>query len=134
MFGVNSINVNVQWLGVLAPLRTNVTLWDNNILAPSPAWRTGGTDNNPNWVRQPGGHYYSVSVLWSGPVRAIPDYVHRSPENMRSAVCRVREDLLQDNHTARMQIISTSRSILRNFLVNWQDFDWDDLLDESVDQ
>ena len=36
MFGVNSINESVQWLGVPAPLRTDGPPWTDNILAPSP--------------------------------------------------------------------------------------------------
>ena len=54
MFGVNYINGSVQWLGVLAPLRTDGPPWTGNILAPSPAWGTVGTPTNPNWVSQPG--------------------------------------------------------------------------------
>ena len=79
IFGVNSINGSVQWLGVPDPLRTNGPPWDDNILAPSPAWGTGVTSTNSNWVSQPGGPYGSVSVPWSGPVCAMPAYIRRSP-------------------------------------------------------
>ena len=94
MFGVNSINGSVQWLGIPAPLRTNGTPWTNNILASIPALGTGDTVTNPNWVIQPGRPYVSVVVPWSGPVRAMPAYVSRSPENTRSAATRVRDNLI----------------------------------------
>ena len=61
-------------------------------------------------------------------------YVRRSPENMRSTPRRVHDDILQDNRTARMKILSTSRRILRNRLVNQQDWSWYDFWDEPVDQ
>ena len=48
MLGVNSIDGSVQWLGVPALLSTNGTPWTFIILAPSPAWVTGGTATNPN--------------------------------------------------------------------------------------
>ena len=48
MFGVNSINGSVQWLGVPAPLRTCGPPCTDNILAPSPSWGTGGNATNPN--------------------------------------------------------------------------------------
>ena len=62
MFGVNSIIRSVQWLGVPAPLRTDGPPWNDNILAPIPAWVTGGTSTNTKWLRQPGQLYGSVSV------------------------------------------------------------------------
>ena len=75
MFGVNSINGSVQWLGFPAPLRTDVPPWTDNILAPSPAWGTGDNSTNPNWGSQPGETYGSVAVPWSGPVCAITAYI-----------------------------------------------------------
>ena len=53
---------------------------------------------------------------------------------MRSAACRVRDDLLRDNLTARIQSLSTSRNPIRDRLVNRRDDNWDDLWDEPVDQ
>ena len=94
MFRVNSINGSVQWLGVPAPLRTDGPPWTDNILVPTPAWVTSGTATNLNWGSQPGGSYGSVSFLWSGPIRAMPSYIRRSPENTRSAARRVRDNLL----------------------------------------
>ena len=72
MFGVNSINGSIQWLGVPAPLRTDGPPWADNILVPIPAWGNGGTSTNSNWVSQPGGPYESAAIPWCGPVRAIP--------------------------------------------------------------
>ena len=95
MFGINSINGSVQWLGVPAPLRTDGLPWTDNIFAPSPAWRTGGTATNPNLGSQPGGPYGSVVVPWSGTVRAMLTYVRRSPENTGRDMRRVRDDLLE---------------------------------------
>ena len=134
MFGVKSINGRFQWLGVPNTLRTDGPPWADDILAPSPAWGIDGTATNPNWGSQPGGPYGSVAVPWSGSVTAMLDYVCRSPENMHSAVRRVRDDLLRENHTVRMQSLSTSRSILRNRLVNRRDCIWDDIWYEPVDQ
>ena len=108
MFGVNLINGSVQWLGVPAPLRTDVNPYTDNILVPSPAWGTGGTATNTNWGSQPGGTYISVAVPWSGTVRVMTAYVHRIPENMCSAALRVYHNLPRDNRTERMQILSTS--------------------------
>ena len=127
MCGVNSINGSVQWLGVPDPLINDRPPWTDNILAPGPDWGTGGTDTNPNWGSQPVGPYVSVSVPCIGPIFSMPAYVVRIPENMRSAVRRICDDLLQENHMARMQSISTFRSILRNRLVNRRYFNWDDL-------
>ena len=134
MFRVNPINGSVQWLSIPAPPRTNGPPWTDNILTPSPTWGTGGTDTNLNWGIQPGGTYGSVAVLWSDPVYAMPYYVHRSPENMRSAARRVCDDILRENRTTRMKILSNSCSIFCNHLVNWRDCDWDNLWDEPVDQ
>ena len=102
MFGVNSINGSVQWLGVPAPLSTNGSPGTDNTFAPSFDWRTGGTDTNPNWGRKPGGAYGSVAVLWSGPACVMPSYIQRSLENTCSAASRVRDNLLHDNLTAHM--------------------------------
>ena len=118
MFGVNSINRSVQWLVVPTPLRTDEPPCTDNILVPITYWVTIGTATNYNWLSQPRGPYGSCSVPWSGPVRAMPADVCRSPENMRSAERRVRDNLLQDNSTTSMQLISTSRSILRDCLFN----------------
>ena len=79
MFGVNPINGSVQWLGVPTPLRTNGPPWTDNILVLRSDWVTGGTATNTNRGIQPGVTYGSVAVPWSGPVRAILDYVRRSP-------------------------------------------------------
>ena len=134
MFEINSINGSVQWLGVPQFLRTNGPPWTDNILVPSPSWGNGGTSTNLNWGSQPGGHYIIVSVLSGVLVLAMLAYFLRSPEKTRSAARRVRDDLLQDNRTACMQSLSTSRRILCNCLVNWRYYNWDDLWDDPVDQ
>ena len=122
--------LSVQW----APLRTDGPHWTDNILVTSPSWGTIGTATNLNWGSQLGGNYGSIAVPWSGPIHSMPDYVRRSPENTRSAARHVCDDLLQENCMARVQSLFTSRRILRDRLVNWQDCDWDDLWDEPVDQ
>ena len=134
MFGLSSMNGSVQRLGVPAPLRTDGPPWTDNILVSSPAWVTGGNVTNPNWGIQPGGPYGIVVVPWSVTVRALTAYALSSLENMRSVAFHVHNDLLRYNRTARMQILSTSRSVLHNCLINRQDCDWDDLWDEPVDQ
>ena len=94
MFGVNSINGSVQWLGVPDFLRTDGTPWTDNLLDPSPSWVDGGTTTNPNWGSQPGGPYGFFSVLWSGPVCVMPSYVRRSLENTRSTDLYVHANIL----------------------------------------
>ena len=128
------MNGSVQWLDVPDPLSNDGPHWIDNILAPIPAWGTFGTAINPNWAILPGGHYGSVCVPCSGTVRSILAYVRRSPGNTRTAVHHVLYDLLRDNRTTRMKILSTSRNIFRDFLVNWRYCDWDDLWDDMVDQ
>ena len=128
------MNGSVKWLDVPHFLSNNVPPWTDNILAPSLRWGNGGTATNPNWGSQPGGPYGSVAVPWSGPVHAMTAYVFRSQENTRSTARRVRDDILRENCTARMQSLSTSRNPIRNCLVNRWDEDWYDLWDEPVDQ
>ena len=118
MFGVNPINGSVQWLGVPAPLKTYGLPWTDNILASSSACVTGGNYTNPNWLSQPDEPYGIFSVLWSGPAHAMLSYVRRIPENTCSTTRRIHDNLLQENCTACMQSLSTSRSILLNCLVN----------------
>ena len=62
MFGVNSINGSVRWLGVPAVLRTYGYPWTDNILAPSPSWVNDGTTTNKNSGSQPFWTYGSVAV------------------------------------------------------------------------
>ena len=134
MFGVNSINGSFQWLGIPDFLSNYGPPWADNLLASGPTWGYSGITTNPNWVRKPGGRYVSVAVPWNRPVRVIPDYVCRIPENMRSAARRVCDDFLRDICTARMQSLSTFRNPIRGRLVSRRDDEWDDLWDETVDQ
>ena len=94
IFGVNSINGSVQWLGVPHFVRTDGTAWTDNILDPSTSWGNCGTNTNPNLGSQSGVTYGSVSVPCSGHICAMPAFVRRSPENTRSAVRRVRDNIL----------------------------------------
>ena len=95
IFGVNSINESVQWLGVPSLLRTDGFPWTDNILCPSLDWGTDGTATNLNWGSQPGGICGNVSVLWSGCICDILAWVCRSPENMYSSAYRVCDYLLR---------------------------------------
>ena len=49
MFGRNSINGSVKWLGVPDFLSTYGHPWTSNILAPHPSWRYQVSITNPNW-------------------------------------------------------------------------------------
>ena len=102
MFGRKLINGSVKLLGVPAPVMTNGPPWTDNILVSSPDWVAGDTGTSPNWGSQPGGPYGSVSIQLSVLIRVMTAYVRRSPENMRSTASHVRDDLLQDNLTARL--------------------------------
>ena len=68
MFGVNSINGSVQWLGVPDFLWTDRPPWAGNLMDPSPSWVNGVTTTNPNWGSQPGGPNGSFAVPSSGTV------------------------------------------------------------------
>ena len=49
MFGRNSMNGCVQWLGIPNFLRTNGTAWNDNPLAPHPSWGDEVSITNLNW-------------------------------------------------------------------------------------
>ena len=72
MFGRNSINESVEWLGITDFLRTDGPPWTADILALRPSWGDQGSSTNPNWGSQYGGSSDSVSVRWNLPVRALP--------------------------------------------------------------
>ena len=107
MFGVNSVNGNVQWLGVPDFLRTDRPPWTANILAPHPIWGDQVSSTNPNLGSQSVGDSNILSVPWNRHVRVYTVYHQRIFENMCSAVRRVYDDILRENCTARMQIPST---------------------------
>ena len=74
-----------------------------------------------------------VFLPWGGPVRVILAYVRKSPEThagLRAASMTISFEII----VRRVQVLSTSRSILCDPLVNRRDCDWDDLWDEPVDQ
>ena len=62
MFGINSINVSVEWMGVPDFLRTYGPAWNANLLSPCPSWVDGGSTTNPNWGSQSGGYSRGFSV------------------------------------------------------------------------
>ena len=134
MFGINSINGSVEWLRVPDFLRTNGPAWTANLLAPHPSWGGGGSTTNPNWGSKYGRVSGSVSVPRNRPVCVLPIFHRRISENMRTAAHRVCDNLLRGNRLERMQSSSTFRKPIRNWWVNRQDDDWDDLWYDPVDQ
>ena len=133
MFGGNSINGSVEWLGVTEFLRTDRPPWTANILATHPSLGERGSSKNTNWSIQYGGHTDSVSVPWNHPVRVYLVYCRRIFENTRSAARLVRGNLLRANHLVSMESPTSCRNPIRNSQVR-QDDDWDDLWDEPFDQ
>ena len=134
MFVINSINGSVQWLGVPDLLRTDGPPWTDNLLDHYASWGDRGCITNPYCGSQPWGEPNSVSITWNRPIRVLPIYHRRIFENMHTAVCHVRDNILQDNCTERMQSTSTCRNPIHSRQVNWQNDNWDDLWDEPVDQ
>ena len=133
MFGINSINGSVQWLGVPDFLRTNGPVWTANLLAPHPSWVDKGSRTNLSWVSQSGGHSDSFFIPWDRPVRVLPVYHRRIFENLCAAARCVCDDLLRDNCLTLMQSLTTCRNPICN---PWgrRDEDWDNIWNESVDQ
>ena len=113
-FGVNSINGSVEWLGFPNFLSTNGPPWTDNIFGPGPIWWYGGTTTNHNRGSQPGGPNGIVSVLWNFSACVCPYYVRKSPENMRTASRRLRDNHLWSRSLARMHSPSTSRNPICN--------------------
>ena len=134
MFGRNCNNGNVKWLGDPDFLSTDVPPWTANILATHPSWGYQGSIANPNWGSGYGGNYDSISVTWSRTARVLPIYHQRVFEKKRSAARRVCDNLLPENRMYCMQSPSTFRNPICGCLVKWQDDDWDDLWDDTVDQ
>ena len=114
MFGRNSMNGCVQWLGIPNFLKTDGTAWNDNPLAPHPSWGDEGPSTNPNWGSQSPHHSDSISVRWNRPVCIIPVHHHMISENTRATACHVCDDILRANHLARMQINATCRNPIRN--------------------
>ena len=134
MFGRNFINGSVECLGIPDFMRTYEHPWTANLLAHYSSWIDRRSSSNPNWGSQSGGESEIVSVPWNRPVCVLPVYHRRNFENMCSSARRVRDDLILDNRTARMQSPSTCCNPIRGRMVNWWDGDWGDLWDEPVDQ
>ena len=133
MFGINSINGSVQWLGVPDFLRTNGPAWTANLLAPHTSWGDRGSSTNKNRGSQSEGHSDSVSIPWNRPTRVYPIYHCRIFEHTRSAARRVRDDLIRANPLVRMKSPNTFRNPIRNPR-GQQDDEWDDIWDEPVYQ
>ena len=95
MFGRNSMNVSVGWLGVPDFLRTNGPAWTANILDPHLSWGDGGSITNTNWGGQSGGYSGSVSVPWNFPVRVLPVYHRMIYGSMRASARPVCDNLLR---------------------------------------
>ena len=130
MFGINSINGSVQWLGVPDFLRTDGPAWTANLLDTHPSWGDQGSSTNPNWGSQYGGHSDSVLIPWDCPVCVLPVYRHIILENSHTATRRVHNNLLQGNSLLRMQSPSTCCNPIRNWRVNRWYYDWDGLIDQ----
>ena len=60
MFGRNSINGSVEWLGIPDFLRNDGPPWILNLLAPYASWGDIGPSTNPKWGSGSGGHYDRV--------------------------------------------------------------------------
>ena len=55
MFGINSINGSIEWLGVPNFSKTNGPPWTANILDPQPGWGDQSSSTDPNWDNCSGG-------------------------------------------------------------------------------
>ena len=99
MFGRNSINESVEWLGVPDFLNNYGRPWTVNVLAPYASWGDIGSSTNQNWGSQYVGGSERVFVLYNFPVHVLPVHHWGIFENKLSAVRRVRDDLLQNNRT-----------------------------------
>ena len=65
MFGSNSINGSVEWLGVPDFLKNYGLPWTLNILAPYTNWGDIGSITSLNLGSGSGGHSEGVSVPWN---------------------------------------------------------------------
>ena len=74
MFGRNSINGSVKWLGVPNILRNDGPPWNLNILAPYANWGGRGFSTSPNLGSFYGGYFDGVSINWNHPDRVLPIY------------------------------------------------------------
>ena len=63
MFGGNSINGSVEWLGILELLRNDGPPWTLNLLAPYDNWEDRGSSTSTNWGSGSGGHSGGVSTV-----------------------------------------------------------------------
>ena len=126
MFGRNYINGSVKCLGVPKFLRNDGPPWNLNLLDPYDNWVGRGSSTSPNLGSVYGGYLDVVYVNWNHPARVLPIYHLDIIENTRSAAHRTRDDILMENRTYRMQILSNCRNPIRGRLLNRQDDALDD--------
>ena len=124
MFGRNSINESVEWIGVpdfLSKYGPSSTL---NLLDPYDSWGDRGSSTNPNWGSSSGGHSDVVSILWNRPARVLSVYHRRIFENTRSAARCACDDILMEKRTYRIQSPSTCCNPIHNRFITRGDDCW----------
>ena len=134
MFGINSINRSLEWIGVPDFLRNDGPPCNLNLLAPYANWRYIGSSTNPNWGSVSGGDYYGVSFPWNRPACVLPLYHRRIFEITCSSAHCARNNLLMENPTYLMQSPSNCHNPICGHLVNQQDDGWDYRWDFLVGQ
>ena len=85
MFGRNSINGSVEWLGVRNLLRIDGPPWNLNILTPCANWGDRGSSISPNLGIGSGGCFCGVSINCNYPARVLPIYYRRIFDNTYTA-------------------------------------------------
>ena len=101
MFGRNSINGSVEWLGVPNFLKNYVPTWTLNLLAPYAHWGDRGSSTSTKLGSGSGGYYDGVSINWNIPACVLPIYHWRIFEKTYSAARRAQDKILwRTTHTA----------------------------------
>ena len=134
MFGKNSINGSIEWIGVPNFLRNDGLPWILNLLAPYYAWGDRGSNTSLNLGSGSGGYSDGVSINCNRLAHILPIYYRGIFENTCSAARCDRDNILIENRTYRMQSPYTCRNPARGRLVNRQDDVLDDHWDFSVFQ
>ena len=132
MFGRIFIDGSVEWLGFPDFHRNDGPAWTANLLDTYPSWGYGGSTTNTNWGSQSGGASGRASIPWNCPTCVLTVYHCMISENARAAARRVCDNLLQGNPLARMRSPYTRRNPICNQQVNWQDDDWNGLVDKQI--
>ena len=134
IYGQESINGSVKWLGVPAPFCDTGVAGTENILVPSPHWGDRVGVGYWDWVAH-SGVIIRDDVPWRSALPARPDHLPRSPpENACATARRVRDALLREHRLTRAQNVLYAHQIDGVGRVNCSDDDWDDLWDEPADQ